>query len=413
MATPSGDGARRPQQRSQPGTALDGAIRPLLRTARFVAQPWLKSPYDQSDELPIARPTLALAGQALRDEVVLRGLKVRRPVSAPRAFARINREVIAALKFYEDNGWLDSPRGFFAKPPAPKDVTVSQVKGGRHDFQRIDFRSGYAPRPGEPGRERWLGYTANDREYALLLRHPEPRPWLVCVHGTEMGRAAFDLTAFRAWQLHDEFGLNVVMPVLPMHGPRARGLPKGAVFPGEDILDDVHATAQAVWDIRRLLGWIRSQEPQSQIGLNSLSLGGYIAGLVASLESGLTCAILGVPVADVVDVLSHHAGLAHNDPRRRTLELAAPLGRMVSPLSLTPLVPPLGRFIYAGVADRLVHPREQVIRLWEHWGRPQIMWYPGGHIGFFRSRPVQGFVRDALTQSGLLDCPPDPRARPA
>lgn len=95
----------------------------------------------------------------------------------------------------------------------------------------------------------------------------------MCVHGTEMGRAALDLTVFRAWQLHDEFGLNVVMPVLPMHGPRARGLPKGAVFPGEDILDDVHATAQAVWDIRRLLTWIRSQEPQSPIGLNSLSLG--------------------------------------------------------------------------------------------------------------------------------------------
>ena len=228
-----------------------------------------------------------------------------------------------------------------------------------------------------------------------------------------MGRAALDLTAFRAWQLHEEFGLNVVMPVLPMHGPRARGLPKGAVFPGEDILDDVHATAQAVWDIRRLLTWIRLQEPQSPIGLNSLSLGGYIAGLVASLEKGLTCAILGVPVADVVDVLARHSGLARDDTRRRTMELAAPIGRMISPLSLTPRVPMPGRFIYAGVADRLVHPREQVTQLWKHWGKPQIMWYPGGHIGFFRSRPVQRFVHDALMQSGLLDGSPGLSARPA
>jgi len=198
-----------------------------------------------------------------------------------------------------------------------------------------------------------------------------------------------------------------------MHGPRARGLPKGAVFPGEDILDDVHATAQAVWDIRRLLSWIRLQEPQSPIGLNSLSLGGYIAGLVASLEKGLSCAILGVPVADVVEVLGRHAGVAGSDPRRHTLELAAPIGRMISPLSLTPLVPMEGRFIYAGVADRLVHPREQVTRLWEHWGKPQIVWYAGGHIGYFRSRPVQLFVRDALVQSGLLDGAPALRARPA
>ena len=61
-----------------------------------------------------------------------------------------------------------------------------------------------------------------------------------------------------------------------------------------------------------------------------------------------------------------------------------------------------GRFIYAGVADRLVHPREQAIRLWRHWGKPEIVWYPGGHTGFFRSRPVQQFVEDALHQSGLL-----------
>jgi hypothetical protein len=373
----------------------------------------LKSGDQTPDELPIARPTIALAGQALRDEIVLMGLKARRPVSRPRAFERIDREVLAALKFYGDKGWLEKPKGFFVPPPPLSNVTVRQVKGRKPTFHRIDFDSGYAPHRGEPGRERWLGYTANKREYALLLRHPEPRPWLVCVHGTEMGRAPLDLTAFRAWQLHEEFGLNVVLPVLPMHGPRARGLPRGAVFPGEDILDDVHATAQAVWDIRRLLSWIRLQEPKSPIGLNSLSLGGYIAGLVASLEKGLTCAILGVPVADVVEVLGRHAGLARNDPRRHTLESAAPIGRMISPLSLTPLVPMPGRFIYAGVADRLVHPREQVTQLWKHWGRPQIMWYPGGHIGFFRSRPVQQFVRDALVQSGLLDSSPASHARPA
>ena len=127
-----------------------------------------------------------------------------------------------------------------------------------------------------------------------MLRHKEPRPWLVCVHGAEMGRAALDLTLFRAWHLHEDLGLNVVLPVLPMHGPRARGLPKGAVFPGEDVMDNVHATAQAVWDVRRLLSWIRSQQPESPIGLNSISLGGYVTSLVASLEDGLTCAILGV-----------------------------------------------------------------------------------------------------------------------
>jgi hypothetical protein len=62
-----------------------------------------------------------------------------------------------------------------------------------------------------------------------------------------------------------------------------------------------------------------------------------------------------------------------------------------------------GRFIYAGVADQLVHPSEQIARLWEHWGRPEIVWYHGGHTGFFRSRPVQRFIDDALVQSRLVN----------
>ena len=99
-------------------------------------------------------------------------------------------------------------------------------------------------------------------------------------------------------------------------------------------MDNVHATAQAVWDIRRLLSWIRAQQPESPIGMNSISLGGYVTSLVASLEDGLMCAILGVPVADLIELLGRHAGLSPDDPRRHTVTLAEPIGRMVSPLSL-------------------------------------------------------------------------------
>ena len=413
MAIPDGDDGQRPGAFHWNAPAVGGAVRPFTRTGRYLAQSWRDYLDKEPDGLPIARPTMALAAQAFRDEIVLMGLKARRPVSQPRVYERINQEVVAALEFYGYKGWLEKPQGFFGESPPLPDVTVREVKARRRSYHRIFFDSGYTPHPGEPGRERWLGYTANNREYALLLRHPEPRPWLVCVHGTEMGRAAIDLAVFRAWQLHDDLGLNVVIPVLPMHGPRARGLPKGAVFPGEDVLDDVHATAQAVWDIRRLLSWIRRQEPESQIGLYGLSLGGYIAALVASLETGLTCAILGVPVVDLVGLLGRHSGLHRDDPRHHTIESAEPIGRMTSPLSLPPLVPMPGRFIYAGVADQVVHPREQVVRLWEHWGKPEIVWYPGGHTGFFRSQPVQRFVEAALQQSGLLDGGAMQRDRPA
>lgn len=397
------DGSRR----LPPGAgALGNLVRPFVKTGRYYAQSWRNYLGHEPSELPIARPTIALATQAFRDEIALLGLRMHRPISDPGSFQRITREVVAALRFYRRQGWLDKPPGFFAKPPPLTDVTIRPVTRRRHSYERIVFDSGYAPHVGEPGRERWMGYTANNREYALMLRHHEPRPWLVCIHGAEMGRAGLDFALFRAWHLHEDLGLNVILPVLPLHGPRARGLPKGVAFPGEDVLDDVHATAQAVWDIRRLISWISSQEPQSPIGVNGISLGGYVASLVASLEDGLTCAILGVPVADLVEILARHAGLSPDDPRLHTVTLAQPIGWMVSPLSLAPRVPMQGRFIYAGVADQLVHPREQVARLWEHWGRPEIVWYHGGHTGFFRSRPVQRFVDDAVVQSGLID-PPD------
>ena len=69
----------------------------------------------------------------------------------------------------------------------------------------------------------------------------------------------------------------------------------------------MHAAAQAV-DIRRLISWIRTQEPDAKIGLNSMSLGGP-SSLVASVEDGLTCAVLGVPVADLIEVLGGNGGL--------------------------------------------------------------------------------------------------------
>lgn len=378
-------------------------VGPFTKAGSYYARSWGAYLGGGRGEVPLARPTLSLASHALRDEIVLVGLLWRRPLSDPAAYERINGEILRAVDFYGDSGWLDDPAGFFPAPPPPTDVSIRSYTKGDRTHQRISFDSGYTPHPGEPGAERWRGYAGGEREYAMVLRHPEPRPWLVCVHGTEMGRAGLDLTLFRAWHLHHDLGLNVVLPVLPMHGPRAKGLPKGAVFPGEDVLDDVHGTAQAVWDVRRVLAWIREQQPGAPIGLNGISLGGYIAALVASLDDDLTCAILGVPPSNLVELLGKHSGLPRNDPRRTTIGLAKPIGEMVSPLSLEPKVAPGGRFIYAGLADRIVHPRRQVMQLWEHWGRPEVGWYHGGHTGFFEAKPVQRYVETALVESGLVE----------
>ncbi|MGE5289140.1 MAG: hypothetical protein ACM3ML_18490 [Micromonosporaceae bacterium] len=381
---------------------LCSLAKPFAGASGFYASSWHRYLTRQAgSDLPVVRPTVALAAHAFRDEIVLAGFRMLRPTDR-RAFARIEREVMAAIDRYGEAGWLERPEGFFVAPPPLTQVTARTAQAWRHTYERVSFVSGYEPHPGEPGRDRWLGYTPNNRAHAWMLRHDEPRPWLVCVHGAVMGRPMLDLTLFRAQRLHKELGLNVILPVLPLHGPRRRDLPDNAMFPGEDVLDNVHGAAHAVWDIRRLLSWIRSQDPGSPIGFSGISLGGYVTSLVAGLEDGLACAIVGVPAIDLVDLHERHGGLTPGDVRRQAIRLARCLGRVVSPLALTPRVPHEGRFIYAGLADRLVHPREQVIRLWEHWDRPEITWYPGGHTGFFSSRPVTRFIEEALTRSGLV-----------
>ena len=134
MAAPdreeAGEPRTRPSRRQPPGArALGAVVGPFTRTGSYYAQSWRDYLDRQPRELPIARPTIALAVHALRDEIVLLGLRARRPVSDVHEFDRINREVVAALDFYGRRGWLDKPEGFFASPPPLTDVTIRQSEG--------------------------------------------------------------------------------------------------------------------------------------------------------------------------------------------------------------------------------------------------------------------------------------------
>jgi len=383
-------------------------VAPVARAGAFYAACWHRWVTSRGApvEPPLPRPTVSVAGHALIDEVVITGFRLVRARSASTDRARFEREARAALDHYGAAGWLDRPQAFFATPPALGDVTVRPARAGRLAYEHWSFDSGYEPGAGEPGGERWSGYRANRRSSAWVLRHDEPRPWLVCVHAAEMGgRPAVDLSLLRARWLHEDLGLNVALPVLPLHGERRAGT--GATFPSEDMLDNVHGFAQAVWDVRRLIGRLR--EDGQPIGLTGISLGGCVASLLAGIEAGLACVILGVPLVDLVDIVEGQAPWRRDTDWQRVMGLARQVMHVVSPLSHPPLVPRDRRFIYTGTADRLVDPRLQVQRIWEFWERPHAHWYHGGHVGCFRSPPVGRYVEDALARSGLLS--PQPALR--
>jgi hypothetical protein len=213
-----------------------------------------------------------------------------------------------------------------------------------------------------------------------------------------MGQPAQDFKAFRARHLHKDLGLNIALFTLPVHGARAPGKINGAEFFSASALDFVHAESQAIWDLRRLIGWIRSQGA-TRVGVFGISLGGYTSSLLAGIDERLDCIIAASPPADMPATNDY---LASSVERRITAAAGInraqerDLYRVVSPLAVTPHIPREARFMIAATADQFV-PIEQARALWLHWEQPGIHWSTGGHLStLFQDKPRQ-LVDDALT----------------
>ncbi|MGB3632588.1 MAG: YqiA/YcfP family alpha/beta fold hydrolase, partial [Rubrobacteraceae bacterium] len=321
----------------------------------------------------------------------------------PRA-ERVRGEMEEAHELFADSGWLESPRGYFREPPPLENPVSLERRYPGHSFEQISFESGYEPWPGEPGRDRWLSYERNRTAHAWVLRHPgEPRPWLVCVHGIRMGSPWKDLTHFKPSYLHEELGLNLVFPVLPIHGPRRVGLVSGGRILTGDLMDTLHAASQAMWDIRRLLGWLELQEAPA-IGALGHSLGGYSAALLSCLDDRLDCVVVGNPATDFTRLFWRNTpALAARYMQHQGVwrGLQQELTKVISPLELDPLLPRERRAIFGGVADRVV-PISETNGLWQHWGKPRISWYEGTHRGFLREPEARQLLKETLGDAGML-----------
>jgi dienelactone hydrolase len=353
-------------------------------------------------DVPAPRPSLALFAQVAADDALLAWMQVTLDVRGGEHLARIAGEVHEAAEQFRARGWLEKPADYHETPPPLEAPEISLGRTRGVEYEHLRFESGYEPRAGEPGRERWLAYAANRTAHAWVVRHPgPPRPWLVCIHGFQMGKPLIDLTAFAPEYFHQRLGLNLLLPVLPLHGPRAVGR-SGDKFLAGDPLDSIHAEAQAMWDLRRMLSWIRAQGAPA-VGVTGLSLGGYQTALLAGLDGDLACAIPGIPLTDITGVVWRHGGTLHTTHAEHhgiVRDHVSEVLRVVSPLALEPQVPFERRWIFGAVADQLVPP-DQVRDLWLHWGRCKIEWYQGAHITFRAHRPIHRLVRQALAESGL------------
>lgn len=363
-----------------------------LAAARLAAED-MELPTDRS-EPPSG---LQVSAEIALDESVLGSLMTVIGVYSNPIQSRVGDELEETLDWLRAGGWMDEPGGFHEAPPPLGPVAVATARTAGLDYEVMSYESEFEPRRGAPGRDRWLGYENNRSSEVRIIRAQRSRDWLICIHGLAMGRTWLDLRAMGAGWLHRR-GMNLAFPVLPLHGPRAtHRLASGAGFLAGDVCNTLHALTQTVWEIRRLIGWLR-EEGAERVGLLGLSLGGYSTALVASLEDELECAIAGIPAAEFGELINYHAstralvaaGEAGITPERIAAALTP-----VAPLALRPRIAHDRRFIFGALADRFVPP-PQVEALWRHWDKPEIHWYPGGHLGFRFHSSVRGFVGRAL-----------------
>ena len=355
-------------------------------------------------DVPEPRPSFRLGAEVAIDEAILGTMTLSVPLTRPSELGRLRRDVHATRELFRDRGWLEKPEAFHpAPPPLEKYDVRAGGRVGAVAYEHLSFESCYEPWPDTRGRDAWLARTPCRTGHAWVVRQADPsRPWLVCIHGYQMGIPRIDLLAFEAERLARTRGLNLLFPVLPLHGPRTVGRRSGDGYLAGDPLDTLHAAANAVWDLRRLLSWIRSQGA-ARVGVHGLSLGGYHTALLASLDDELACAIPGIPLADVTRAVWRHGPplqMRYFERHGVVHEEVSEVLRVVSPLSLTPKIPRERRFLYGAISDRLVPP-DQLRDLWRHWDEPEIVWYQGGHCSFRFHPEVRRFVHHALAKTGM------------
>lgn len=356
-------------------------------------------------EVPPVEPSLRVVAEAALDRSFSIGMNLLTGVPHPSTLRRAQAEATAMADFLAEMDFCSDPQRYHRVPTAPRDAQLRRERawvGPRPTaYEELRFSSDYEPHPGEPGGRRWLKHPSNHTVTAQVFEHAgAPRPWVVCVHGFGMGTPTTNFAAFRVAHLHRDLGYNVVLPSLPLHGERGAGRLSGGEVLAPDYLRLVHLFAQGVWDVRRVLAWVRARGGE-RTALYGLSLGGYVSALTASLDAELSGVIAGIPAVDFPNVARDNepwvmrrydegAQMDWDEVRRAT--------HVVSPLALEPRVPKRRRYIFAGTADRVARP-DQARALWRHWDRCAIHWFPGGHVAGQFHGSVAPFVDRALRES--------------
>jgi len=227
-------------------------------------------------------------------------------------------------------------------------------------------------------RPRWMRYPENQQVHARWIRGGEaPRPTVVLLHGYLGGNLALEERVWPvSWMLSR--GLDVVLGVLPFHGPRRRaGRLSPPPFPGGDPRLTIEGFRQAVRDLRVLVRWLRA-EGAPAVGAMGQSLGGYASALLATAEP-LEFVVPFIPLASIADFARESGRLVGTATQQRMQHtLLEEVYAIVSPLARPPRVPEDARLVVAADADAIT-PIDHAKKIATHFGAP-LETFAGGHL---------------------------------
>lgn len=256
-------------------------------------------------------------------------------------------------------------------------------------------------------------YPENATAFARHYRHAGAgHPAVVCLHGWGGGSFPVEARIFGARWLYEQ-GLDVYLYVHPYHGARRPADVRigATLYPSSDIGRTNEGMLQAAWELRTLVARHR-QLTGAGAGVMGMSLGGYTTAMLATVAPELAFAVPMMPIADLPALMWK---LGEGSKDRKEAEASgvsfADLCRAMSvhsPLA-HPLALPRERvLIIAGKGDTIVPP-DHAAALWEHFDRPQIHWFAGGHLMHFGREGYLLHLQRLLVELGLLRRPRAPR----
>ncbi|MEI9938023.1 MAG: YqiA/YcfP family alpha/beta fold hydrolase [Pseudomonadota bacterium] len=285
---------------------------------------------------------------------------------------------VAVLRGFADS-YPDSLGDDFFLPARAISPVARQLPNELGFAQALDLSWASDYQPFLPAlAQRYARGSENHAAAVRLLASGEQRPVAILIHGYMAGSYQVEQ---RLWPLRRllRSGYDVALFTLPFHGVRANAARRGAPeFPGADPRFSNEGFRQVIADLRNFVRWLREQG-HPEIGVMGMSLGGYTAALLATVEPGLSFCIPVIPLASLADFareqgqLSGVAGVAAQEHA-----LLERIYRVVSPLERKPLINPGRTLVVAAKADRIT-PVAHARRLAAHFGSQLVSWH-GGHL---------------------------------